>query len=292
MLPFPAVFGMLGKDSASFGYVIIQIIRLTYISRLYSITKLKWLQDTIVLKNTFVLFYTYALLTHLMACLWIYIGYSESDFNNSWLSEIPTHEFEIGNLKSSFDVDAGTVYLYAVYWSIAALTYVGAGDVTGINPRENMVVGLGSLVSCFLFSFFMGIMTRVFEDIARKVVKNYQFARKAVNEYVNGDEFTPFIEKIEQYFSYAWMENRAVNENALLYDLPPTIRIDMQFSRYKDVLMHSDFFKADLQAHANKKLIRSFLKVAKYEVFMTDEYIISAGKNIELKLSLMIINKI
>ena len=226
-----------------------------------------------------ILFYSYALITHLLACIWIFIGYREADFNDSWFAQIPPNEFTLGVEKPSLDATPALIYLYGFYWSFAALTHVGVGDIFNLNARECMFFGFAALVNCFLFSFFFGVMTRVFEDLARKVVKNYQLARKSVNEYAHGREFSIFNEKIEEYFNYAWMENRAVDENFILNDLPPTIKIDMQYERYKDALFNSDFFKADLEGEANSTLIRSFLKFASYETFMTDEHIISAGIN-------------
>ena len=52
--------------------------------------------------------------------------------------------------------DYYSVYITALYWTIATFTSVGYGDIIGVNTMENLYQMLVELVGMCFFGYMMG----------------------------------------------------------------------------------------------------------------------------------------
>ena len=90
-LPMPLIFEYSGVEARrnSLILIIIQLIRLGNLSIIYSIFQpLK--RRNVALANILAILYSYLLLAHVIACLFITVGRFESDYNKMWFRKLPS----------------------------------------------------------------------------------------------------------------------------------------------------------------------------------------------------------
>jgi hypothetical protein len=80
------------------------------------------------------------------------------------------------------------------------------------------------------------------------------------------------------YFNYLWRNNKGIDENEILEELPHSLRIQIQIARYHEVFMNSSFFfKTQFENQGDNNIITSVLKYTSYEMILPDELIRKAG---------------
>ncbi len=90
-LPMSLIFEYSGAEDRrkSLILIFIQLIRLGYISIIYSIFQpLK--RRNVALANIIAILYSYLLLAHVIACMFITVGRFESDYNKMWFRKLPS----------------------------------------------------------------------------------------------------------------------------------------------------------------------------------------------------------
>ena len=99
-------------------------------------------------------------LSHLCACIWIYVGYLDSmkkeSERKSWLirpnntAEGFTNEFL---LKNDWEI-----YIFSFYWIWEIFSTVGYGDFVGSNSTEWFASMVFELLGLLFFSLLMGLI--------------------------------------------------------------------------------------------------------------------------------------
>ena len=115
------------------------------------------------------------------------------------------------------------------------------------------------------------------DDLTPKFQKEFQKRYRQVLEYAKNSKLDSFINKIHQYYNYIWQNNKGIDENQILKSLPNSIKYDIFMIRYNNVIQSSRFFKDD-KNQLDQNIFYSFCKKFKYQIFMPDDIILTAGQ--------------
>ena len=102
------------------------------------------------------------MITHIMACIWIYIGMSEEQ---GWV-----YNFLKNNVQDFVHEDLDkyaydyvyTIFFNATYFILTTITTVGYGDITGTTTSEYAFSMCVEFVGLTFFSFLTGTISVMF----------------------------------------------------------------------------------------------------------------------------------
>jgi potassium voltage-gated channel Eag-related subfamily H protein 6/hyperpolarization activated cyclic nucleotide-gated potassium channel 2 len=87
-------------------------------------------------------------LTHINACLWVYIAKFDPDNPNTWI-----------NMIGMADHDDFELYVSSFYFVITTITTVGYGDITAFNTTERIFCCMLMIIGVLAFSFSTGSLS-------------------------------------------------------------------------------------------------------------------------------------
>ena len=61
--------------------------------------------------------------------------------------------------------DSGKIYTVSLYWSVATITTVGYGDISGTNNLERLFCSMVMIFGVFAFSLANGSVTSIIQNI-------------------------------------------------------------------------------------------------------------------------------
>ena len=92
------------------------------------------------------------LINHISACLFIIIA-------SIW------DENHVGTWMEKIEGDSGKIYTVSLYWSVATITTVGYGDISGTNNLERLFCSMVMIFGVFAFSLANGSVTSIIQNI-------------------------------------------------------------------------------------------------------------------------------
>lgn len=154
---------------------------------------------------------TYVVL-HLGACIFIYIGYQESFYPNTWIvSE---------NLE---DKSITEVYITGIYYCFVVLTTVGYGDIVSQNYVERSFTIIWMLFGVAFYSFTISFITFFFtqrenrKSLFTKKIDDFlvfnskqNLNKKLIQKVINN------LDHSSNHISYRWLKP----ELRILKDMP------------------------------------------------------------------------
>lgn len=207
-----------------------KILRLSYILKVlkfgdlwrYKIKAKESLFKTIMLGLT-----TYFVL-HLGGCMFIFLGYIESEIPNTWIY-----------FKELEDRGNHEVYISAVYFCFVVLTTVGYGDIRGYNSYERLFTIVWMLFGIAFYSFTISYVTFFFTSkdnrkslcekqikVVERFAKDKNLSRAMTEEIIQNLEYASF--KI----SYRWLEG----DFSIFKDMPLELKYDLLKEMHKELL--------------------------------------------------------
>lgn len=163
------------SDSGTSGYN--QLLRLMRLPRLYRLLKIsrifkalrirsnseliEKIQDVLNLKQSFMRIlwslFTVGVCVHIMSCFWYFAAKLEGFGPDTWV-----YRNELMDEPSSY------IYMVAFYFAVASLTTVGYGDVAAETFLERMLAMIWMVFGVIFFSFTIGNLTSVMENMQYK----------------------------------------------------------------------------------------------------------------------------
>jgi hypothetical protein len=197
----------------------------------------------------------------------------EDDDMKSWYRRAPVprpagHR-EPGDISLSDD----TKYIHSMYWSIVTFSHIGLGDITAITYKERLFNCLVVLVTYAAYGLLFGNMASLVSNLTSHMREDLYKKYSFVLEYLDKKKLNKYRRQIEDYFSYVWLDDIGMDEDAMIGDLPIEMQNDIKYERYKSVIHGSEFFKTS--GYVNDQLVVSVMRVMRKEYYMEDDYIIS-----------------
>jgi voltage-gated potassium channel len=195
--------------------------------------------------------YWLSMVLHLMALGWITIGASEAG-------------------RPHFDQ-----YLRSLYWVTTTISTIGYGDYV---PDHNSNVQI--MYTVFAQLFGVGMFSYVIANVS-SLVSNLDIARSAyqrrldeVNAYLHAQRIPGDLqERVRDYFSYLWAEQRGVSATSILDDIPRNLSQEILMFLNRDLLDRVEMFQG-----ADELFIRELVQLLRPRVFLPCEYIIRQGE--------------
>lgn len=249
-----ALFGPLHPDSPFWGiYLILQLltlVKLLKVGRIFS--ELQEALGLIPAVQRLLLFGYWLLATiHLIALGWILIGAGERD-------------------RSSADQ-----YLRALYWATTTISTIGYGDYTPDHNSNNQIA-YTILIQLFGVGMFSYVIANVSSLMSNLDVAKTAYRRRLdeINAFLYAQKIPSDLQnRVRDYYSYLWEQQRGVSSIQLLNDFPRSISQEILLFLNKEVLDRVELFRG-----ANELFIREAVQLLRPEVFIPGEYIIRQGE--------------
>lgn len=249
-----ALFGPLHPDSPFWGvYLLLQLltlVKLLKVGRIFS--ELQEALGLIPAVQRLLLFGYWLLATiHLIALGWILIGAGEQD-------RPPADQ-----------------YLRALYWATTTISTIGYGDYTPDHNSNNQIA-YTILIQLFGVGMFSYIIANVSSLMSNLDVAKTAYRRRLdeINAFLYAQKIPSELqERVRDYYSYLWEQQRGVSSIQLLNDFPRSISQEILLFLNKEVLDRVELFRG-----ANELFIREAVQLLKPEVFIPGEYIIRQGE--------------
>lgn len=171
--------------------------------------------------------------SHWCACFWHAVGSEEG----GWVAAA----------ESSKDYRGTDLlfakYTWSLYFTLTTLTTVGYGDITPVTTEECRWVLLLLLTSAVIFSGLLGMLSDLVASVNKEhrliAAKKRQLARYMAWRAVPRN----LLGKVRRYFLFKWgaQKDYDLYEEELKRSLTPTLRSDLCYHIYKDVLTASPF---------------------------------------------------
>ena len=94
----------------------------------------------------------FLMIGHTMGCIWIFTGQLSIDDPKDY-NWIKAHDLQNGTMYE--------VYITAIYFTVATITTVGYGDISGTNTLENLMCIFLMICGTFLFALASGSITTI-----------------------------------------------------------------------------------------------------------------------------------
>ena len=188
-------------------------------------------------------------------------GVGEHPTTSTWLSV-----YGINN--ASFTIQ----YLACLYWALSTVTTVCFGDVPPHSILEHVYVIVVAVLCFFLVAALVGniasLLTHLDAAAAALAHKLNKF-----DEYARRHGLPELLQyRVHQYWIHLHKLQQGVDEEALLLDMPRTLRTAVATARYLKYLQHQPYF-----AFCEPNLLQQLAEALKLEVFIPGDMIMCEG---------------
>lgn len=224
-------------------------------------------------------------LSHLNACIWLYLGTqfpckkdeslfyildsdSDSDANQlegctaSW---VYANEFEKQRISSQ--------YIFALYWIFEVITTVGYGDYSGATSQEYIFSIILEFIGLTFFSFLMGSITSIFntsdnfDDLIEDKLDSLDMWIKKIEKsnkpfHIQPSLYNDIRKYVEQAFMYDF--NLVIEEFDFFQQITPKMQTDIiqktkQFNEFERCFNH--FFEECERGFSNELIINMYCRI-------------------------------
>ncbi|XP_023728303.1 cyclic nucleotide-gated ion channel 1 [Lactuca sativa] len=158
-------------------------------------------------------------------------------------------DFDFGIFLDAFEShivetkDFPQKFLYCFWWGLRSLSSLGQNLKTSTYEWEILFAVLISVLGLVLFSFLIGNMQKYLQSITVRVEEMRVKRRDAelwMSHRMLPDELKSRVRRYEQY---KWQENRGVDEESLIHNLPKDLRRDIKRHLCLSLLMRVPMFE-------------------------------------------------
>lgn len=197
---------------------------------------------------TLIVFWT-TLWAHWLACGWIALG--------GCADELPLSRR----------------YLRSIYWAFTTLGTVGYGDITPQSSAQTIYSIFVMILGAGLYGYVIGTVASL---IANLDMARVQHAEKMdrVNAFLRYRRISPGLsERVQRYYEYLWERGMVYDEQALIEELPPSIKTDLYFSIHGGIIEKVPLFR-----EASEEFLREIVVALRPTVFTPGDLIVRKGE--------------
>lgn len=234
------------------GLKVVRVIRLTRLLKLLRLLRLSTLAkkaDTIIdvlgipalLVRIVGIVTKLLLIAHLTACLWWAVAQLEiSSPGASFAKEDVTIT---ANSADDLDgVGVGYQYIVVLYFSLVTMFGIGYGEYAPMTPGEKITAILVIIVGSASVGYLVGNISSVVN--ARNSARKQRMTQ--VKQFMRDRKFPTLLKgRVRQYFSYYLAKKSMFDEQVILDELSPNLRLEMVLHHYRDVVNQVPFFKQE-----------------------------------------------
>lgn len=183
------------------------------------------------------------LILHLLTCLWYLIPFLQGFPDDSW----PVQEGIVGD-------GIGASYLLSIYWMVTVATSVGFGDIVPGNTEEYVFTLFAMIIGASLFAYVVATGASLISslNLSRVVFWNRV---DTVESYLRSRRVDRRItDDVRGYYEYLWDQHGGLQQDILLGDLPPPLRLAVLSDLLGDLLSNVPVFR-----HASSALRRELI---------------------------------
>ena len=198
------------------------------------------------------------IVTHCIACLWFGVAYMDGYPEDSWVVA--------AGIEGS---DPITQYVHSLYWTITTMTTVGYGDISPGRTTEYLVASIIMLMGASVYAFIIGGIASLLSSL-QAARNNHREHMESVEQYLRTRRIPAHLgTRVHDYYEYVWSRHQGLNEQAMLRDLPESLRLDIMLHLARDVLEQVPLFR-----HCSPVLRNSLLVALKPATYAPGNYLV------------------
>ena len=168
--------------------------------------------------------------------------------------------------------DSITRYIRAIYWSVTTLTTIGYGDITPTTNTQTLYTMFLMLVGAGAYGYLVANIASI---LANSDIIRAQFVDKIqkINTFMKYKKIPVEMQKdILNYYDYIWKNRKGYDENQILRELPPSLRMKVSIYLNSDLVR-----KVPILKNASDDLIAKIILNLVPVVYMKGDFIFRKG---------------
>jgi len=219
--------------------------------------------------------FTLLITTHWCATAWVVMaisqrrGYLDADSSRNWLD---TYWSQSQSSGTSPPEDVGTIYVWALYWSVTTLSTVGFGDISVANENEAaFMVVLLALTTALQGMIVGGMSTMILSSdstwshhkLRVDTLKAYMRNRKIPQETSR---------RVMNYLNYTWATSNGLDETDVIASLPETLQEEVRLGAHRQMIQSVPLFDG-ISEQTTADVVRQLEALE----FLPGDYIVREG---------------
>ena len=211
-----------------------------------------------------VLFVLFVIITHIFACIWMYIGKDCFKVEgNSWI------------FRSNLTTDS-EIYAAAFYFCLVTIFSIGYGDIIAVTYRERSFLLFFLMFASVIYAYFISALSSLVQQFNVKpdmsktlnliddLVKEYNISSTLRQNLINSVENNDIIIK----------KIRA----ELILSMPKKTQMDLYEGMFYKKIKNLKYFS---EINNNEDFIRFVIFLLEYKVYRKGDYVITSGQLVE-----------
>lgn len=239
ILPIDTLSLILVGDSQGTATQIVKMVRLLRLAKLFRLLRagriFRRVENSMQIDYTMLELSKFTTVTltisHWIACLFGVIGQLQTS-QVTWMDQYFCDDPEAEDCSPRDDIDAGKIYVVALYWAVMTLTTIGFGDVTVQNTSERLLLVVVMLVGAFQYGYIIGALGGLLSTRDERKNRYIQTMQELNSFMVEGNFDVKTKQKLREYFKYRATAPDVKAYHRILNALSPQLR--------KEVCVHSD----------------------------------------------------
>ncbi|PWA35230.1 cyclic nucleotide-gated ion channel 1 [Artemisia annua] len=175
-----------------------------------------------------------------------------------------------------------TKLLYCFWWGLRNLSSIGQNLTTSTYGWEILFAIIISIVGLVLFTFLIGNMQKYLQSMGTRV-EEMRVKRRDTELWMSHRMLPDELkQRVRRYEQYKWQENRGVDEEYLIHDLPKDLRRDIKRHLCLNLLMRVPMFKI-----MDERLLDAMSECLKPVLYTENSYIVREGDPVDEMLFIM-----
>lgn len=163
-------------------------------------------------------------------------------------------------------------YLDAVYWSTETLTTVGYGDLLPRTPVQKAYAVGVMLLGVGLYAFLVGNIASLISNLDPLRAVHLQH-RERLDAFMRYRALPLALRhRIQAYHDYLWEQRLVIDEEAILAELPPSLRDEVALHLRRDLVRNVPLFQ-----HASDAFLRDVALQMHSFVALPGDVVVRAG---------------
>eukprot|EP00002_Diphylleia_rotans_P006206 TRINITY_DN1553_c1_g2_i1.p1 TRINITY_DN1553_c1_g2~~TRINITY_DN1553_c1_g2_i1.p1 ORF type:complete len:1054 (+),score=191.69 TRINITY_DN1553_c1_g2_i1:69-3230(+) len=209
------------------------------------------------------LFFLMLLFAHWFGCIWFYIAKLEGLGEETW-----AYHADVVN-SGTF-----TQYITSAYWALVVMTTVGFGDIVPITNTEKCFTIVTMITGVSIYATIFGNMATMIAQMDASATR-YREKLDALHEYMRYRSLPQYLRKrILNYYDVIWSRHKGIDENAILNELPSSLRSEIALYLNRELVENVPLFKGTNEPG----FINSLVVMLKPQVALAGDNIIRHGE--------------